>query len=184
MTVYDELQALYDELPTVACKGLCWNSCGPIDMSDAERSRIVDLGVEIQVFTPERAAAWAADAKGELYCSALSFNAHEGGMGCTVYEARPLICRLWGVGVGDLACPYGCEVTGRLDNAEANRFIMRSMKIGGRAEFGDMEAAEQMMDALMADPEHRVLMERFMAGDKSVLPRLQTSIENYHRSRA
>ena len=184
MTVYDELQELYDELPTVECKGLCWNSCGPIDMSDAERSRIVDLGVEIPLFTSERSERWAANGKGDLYCPALSFKAREGGMGCTVYEARPLICRLWGVGVGELACPYGCEVTGRVDNAEANRFIMRSMKIGGNEAGGDMEAAEQMMNTLMADPEHRALMERFMAGDRSVLPQIETAVQNYRRSHA
>ena len=38
------LEALYSELPSLECRGLCWHSCGPVDMSITERERIADLG--------------------------------------------------------------------------------------------------------------------------------------------
>ena len=37
------LDALYAELPHLECRGLCWHSCGPIDMSHTERDRIAEL---------------------------------------------------------------------------------------------------------------------------------------------
>lgn len=172
-----ELEALYAELPTIECKGLCQNSCGPIDMSDAERKRIVDLGMEIPLFTHERSQAWANGAK--LYCPALSFGT-EVGFGCSVYEARPLICRVWGLGEGELACPHGCEPSQRLTNGDVMRLVMRAMQIGGKAELPDLETQE-VIARLMEDPEHQALIERLMQGDKSVLPQIQTDIENMRR---
>lgn len=170
----DQFQALYDGLPKVACKGLCWNSCGPIDMSDAERKRIVDLGVEIPTFTRDAHLRWSAGEK--LYCPALKWGAGpNGSVGCTVYEARPMICRVWGVGEDDLSCPHGCETTGTLTHAEVFDLIMRTYKIGGHG--GDMDAAERIILDLMSDPKHEALIKRYMNGDESVIPQLLVLIE-------
>lgn len=71
-SVAAQLDALYAEVPTIDCQGLCWDSCGRIDMSNAERRRIqAERGVDIPDgtkaaevrepwSTPERAAAAAA----------------------------------------------------------------------------------------------------------------------------
>lgn len=37
----DSLERIYRAVPTVQCKGLCQQSCGPINMSAEERRRIV-----------------------------------------------------------------------------------------------------------------------------------------------
>jgi Fe-S-cluster containining protein len=179
--VIQELEELYAELPTINCKGLCWNSCGPIDLSDAERQRIVDLGVDIPVFTEDRARRWANDEKGELYCPALSFGAHEGGMGCTAYEARPMICRLWGLSEGDMSCPHGCEPSTRLTPAEVYRFIGRSFKIGGHGDV-DVDRGLDVLEALMSDPDQAEIVTRFMGGDHSVAAELRTAVENHRRA--
>lgn len=175
----DQMQELYDSLPTLNCKGLCWNSCGPIDMSELERERIVNLGVDIPRFTHERAAAWAADGKGDLYCPALSFGANDGQMGCTVYEARPLICRVWGMGEDDLSCPHGCELSERMSNAEIMQLIVKSMEIGGHRDFGKkgIGQAKAIFERLSEDPEYAELAKRLMNGDKSVERELRTAIE-------
>ena len=174
MTALDEIRKLYDELPDVNCKGLCWNSCGPIDMSEAERQRIVDLGVDIPRFTPERGEAWANGAK--LYCPALSFKARDGGVGCAVYRDRPLICRVWGVGEDDLACPHGCETTGIVDHVELTRLLARTFELGGHPDYGsDMGD----MVAYYEVPEHTALLERLMKGDRSALPEIETSIRKW-----
>lgn len=170
----DALHQLYGKLPSVNCKGLCWNSCGPIDLSTAERRRIVEWGVEIPVFTEERSQRWAADEP--LYCPALEHNPElPGGVGCSVYNDRPLICRIWGVGEDDLACPHGCETTGTLTHAEVMDLLMESFKIGGHENFSDADAeqANETLQAALADPKVGPLMRRFMQGDRSVLPQLQ-----------
>lgn len=112
--VYAQLDALYEELPGLECRGKCQESCGPIDMSEAERRRIAEQGVEIRPLSSP--------------CPALSFLGT-----CSVYEVRPLICRLWSM-VEAMACPYGCMPEGGwLDDATARELIARSQQIGGRS---------------------------------------------------
>lgn len=84
-----EMDALYGDLPFLKCKGLCAESCGPVLMSAAEWQRIIDrLGYE---------------PKGDetLICPMLE----EGR--CSVYDIRPMICRLWGM-TKQMRCPWGC----------------------------------------------------------------------------
>lgn len=175
-SVIKHLERVYASLPSINCKGLCWNSCGPIDMSDVERQRIVDLGVDIPLFTEERSHRWGDNEKGELYCPALSFGAHEGGgMGCTVHEVRPLICRVWGLGEDDMACPHGCERTGSLTHPEIYRLLAETMTLGGHPDM-DMARGMATMEALLNDPECADLVARMMAGDMSVAPEIETAV--------
>lgn len=171
----EQIRELYDKMPKVACKGLCWNSCGPIDMSDAERSQITSLGYEIPVFTEERSQAWAAGAKD--YCPALTFTARDGGIGCAVYQDRPLICRAWGVGEGNLACPHGCETTGTLTHQEVFALVAQSFQIGGHGDQNIDDESLLILDQILDDPELGPLMTRFMQGDKSLAPVLRDAIE-------
>ena len=96
-----ELKALYARLPEVACKGLCADSCGPIDMSPLERQQLRLQGVRIPL--PQEALRQLRQV-GDYSCPAL----REGR--CTVHEQRPAICRMWGT-VVSLACPHGCTVS-------------------------------------------------------------------------
>ncbi len=96
------LAGLYEQVPTVSCKGLCDDTCGPIGMGHREWARIARAGVRL----PSRAVADEAArrlwARGENYqCPALIDGR------CSVYDQRPMVCRIWGVSEG-LECPYGC----------------------------------------------------------------------------
>lgn len=120
----DSLERIYRSVPTVQCRGLCARSCGPIDMSVEERRRIADRGVTIE---PPTIALLAIHDGGEpMDCPALVAGR------CSVYEDRPLICRLWGA-VESMPCPHGCEATpGLLMDAGAQTLIQRSLEVGGR----------------------------------------------------
>lgn len=86
------LAELYATLPKIACKRLCYHSCGPVIPAAClpqELDRLVHLPI-IQ----------SHDA--ESNCGALLFNS------CSVYANRPLICRLYGC-VTAMTCPHGCE---------------------------------------------------------------------------
>jgi hypothetical protein len=90
-------------IPEVECKGLCWESCGPVPLS----------GVEVMAIEQSTGASADLDPEGlpganllatgdDLRCRYLSAD-HR----CTVYAVRPLICRVFGV-AAKLPCPHGC----------------------------------------------------------------------------
>lgn len=117
-SVTDSLERIYRAIPTVHCKGLCAESCGPVDMSPVERRRIAALGVDIP--KPDVAAVLA---DGGHVCPALTAG-H-----CSVYDARPVICRLWGA-TQSMPCPFGCEAEpGLLMDAGARQLISRAQRI-------------------------------------------------------
>lgn len=168
----ERIEAIYARLPAIECQGLCWNSCGPIDMSPAERERIEAAGVDIPRYTSERGAAWAANivAIGEerFDCPALTQMKR-----CSVYEIRPFICRAWGVGRGELACPYGCRMTGR--RLRSTEILMMQNEVlyeGG----GLSEEQKALHDAVESDPEVVALYNRYINGDRSVRGQLEAAI--------
>lgn len=84
---------IFEGLPDVRCRGLCWESCSNVPMNEKEISRAsLDLGRLIGMLP-------------DGTCNALV------GGRCGVYLNRPLICRLWG-GAEGMECPHGCEVVG------------------------------------------------------------------------
>lgn len=155
------LEHLYELLPKIECLGLCWNSCGPIDMSNAERERIRERGIEIHMFTADRAERWADDE--DLHCNALG-PLHQ----CKVYDIRPLICRLWGV-AASMPCTHGCTPEGGwLDDESAMTLIMEANRIGGHR----FNGTEDVMMRVLADPLVKPLYARFARGDRTVLREL------------
>lgn len=108
------LDALYADLPKIACKGLCQECCGPIVMSRIEWERIIKrLG-----YTP-------GGYDDSLTCPMLDQKRGT----CKVYTIRPMICRIWGL-VKALTCPHGCEPERWLTDEEARRFLKRAGSIG------------------------------------------------------
>ncbi len=84
----NRLHQIYAKVPTIACKGLCAASCGPIQMSKLEYKRL-------------------GEPPAAMTCTLLV----EGR--CSRYGDRPLICRLFGVAHG-MECRWGCEIDGEL----------------------------------------------------------------------
>ena len=80
---------LRKHIPSFACTPGCHDCCGPVTTSSEEMARL-----------PEKNEVEHERALAELSCPYLGEN------GCTVYEERPLICRLFGT-TAKLACPNG-----------------------------------------------------------------------------
>ena len=80
---------LRERIPTFECVEGCHDCCGPVTTSSEEMSR---LPVKTDA---EHEAAWE-----HLNC------VHLGSNGCTVYDERPLICRLFGT-TPRMPCPNG-----------------------------------------------------------------------------
>jgi Fe-S-cluster containining protein len=109
------LQEIYAEIPAIpGCQLRCAQSCGPIAMFKGEWKRV------------KRSAGYTPRlAKGSLVCPLLSPTGK-----CTVYTARPYICRLWGA-TKTLACPHGCEPERWLTAQEAHDIFKRIEAIAG-----------------------------------------------------
>ena len=84
-----KISALRRQIPSFECVPGCHDCCGPVTTSPEEMSRL-----------PRKTAAEQEAAMDELNC------VHLGPKGCTVYDERPLICRLFGT-TKTLPCPNG-----------------------------------------------------------------------------
>jgi uncharacterized protein len=113
MAVQSEIDAVYAQLPKLACQRKCQECCGPVFMSAAEWRRITNrLG---RTPGPEP----------DLTCPMLRRSTGA----CKVYDIRPLICRLWGV-VEAMKCPFGCVPDRWLTDAESHAMIGEMARLG------------------------------------------------------
>lgn len=146
-----QLQALYAQVPVISsCKGHCWISCSPLDMSNRERQRIAAAGYAI---TDGEKARGQLE---EFWCEALGPDGR-----CRVYEMRPMICRLWGTS-RLLPCPYGCVPDGGwVDDVQFFRLIALAMLAGGHDHGGlGMGATVEEVDRRLADPSFLAALRR------------------------
>jgi hypothetical protein len=106
------IDAVHAALPTLACKGFCHESCGPILMTRPEWERIIArLGHEPR-----------GDAS--LVCPMLDRATRR----CRVYDIRPTICFLWGM-VRSMACPFGCVPSRWVGEREGREIVDRVARI-------------------------------------------------------
>ncbi len=117
-----ELEELYAQVPEVNCAGLCQAACGPIGMGDAEAARIRQAG------GPEilRADLAPLSLRPEsVSCPALTMLGR-----CSIYDLRPMICRIWAA-VASMACPNGCRPAGGwLSEVDGQVLMLKAMRAG------------------------------------------------------
>jgi uncharacterized protein len=109
-----EIEELWAQVPEVHCKGLCADYCGPIDASVVERRLLRERGVRLRALPLIEVGTGRARP-----CPALVDGR------CTVYDIRPLICRIWGA-VRRLQCEHGCEPDRWLSDLESRALINRA----------------------------------------------------------
>lgn len=129
LTKLEAIQAIYAQIPDIACKGYCHEQCGPIPVTDVEleamaRSAQRDLSV-MQGPGHRRFLVVLHEPEKGLDCPLL-VNGQ-----CSVYESRPLICRLMGVTEG-LPCRYGCKPERVMPNHEAFKLMAEVEDIAAR----------------------------------------------------
>ena len=111
MTADLDLAVLSAQIPALDCRGLCQDSCGPIEMSQREFQRIAErVGTEEMACTAEHTCPLLQEGR------------------CSVYPIRPLICRLWGV-VETMPCPHGCVPTRWLSQAEGFAILASATRV-------------------------------------------------------
>lgn len=99
------LAKLYRQVPAIKCKGLCVGACGLIVASSREAEAMQRVSGRPLTFDRQT-----------LSCGYLVAGR------CSVYDQRPLLCRLYGV-VPDLPCEHGCEAERMLTKDEGTRLM-------------------------------------------------------------
>lgn len=116
MSKQKKLQALYKKIPDIDCKGHCHPSCTIIPAAKIEVQRAKKrMGGKNPFFSPVNALETVKGGK-ITACSALKDER------CSIYTARPAICRLYGVAEG-LECPFGCIPKKKLTKEETRALI-------------------------------------------------------------
>ncbi len=110
-----ELERIYAQLPVMAnCRGLCAYSCSSLGQTSLEQRYVRErTGVDLPLVHA-----------GPGMCPALTMLNR-----CSVYEARPIVCRLWGM-TQKMECRYGCEPEGGLiPKEQAHEFMLRVWRL-------------------------------------------------------
>lgn len=95
-----KIDAILDEIPSFKCKEGCADCCGPIQLSRLEYLRCMKASGRTVKDVRQH---MARNLKHKIYqCPLLNKKTNH----CSVYEVRPVICRIFGV-VKDLPCPHG-----------------------------------------------------------------------------
>lgn len=119
MRNYRKLEKLYAKIPDIDCKGHCHPSCTIIPAAKIEVQRAKKRMGGKNPFSPVNALETVKGGKIPA-CSALKDER------CSIYTARPAICRLYGVAEG-LECPFGCIPKKKLTREEA-RLLIREIE--------------------------------------------------------
>lgn len=107
------IRDIYRRVPSANCKGLCADSCGPIPVFSNE---------------PVVALTKTEHKMGLiLFDPATTHCPHLKDEKCSVYEDRPLICRLWGSTVR-MPCVFGCKPDRWLGEKDATQLLKEAQR--------------------------------------------------------
>lgn len=124
LAVLREVDATYAGLPRVACQGKCQECCCPVGnlMNEFERDRIIArTGKTPNGFDVRRVEGSAnvidMDNLKNQRCNLLNADGT-----CSVYDIRPMVCRLYG-SVPGMSCPHDCHCDTPLTDDEGAAII-------------------------------------------------------------
>lgn len=117
MSKLKKLEAIYNKIPSIECKGLCHPSCTIVPAAKIEIKRAKGRMGGKNPFNPMNAIkGLQGETPSVPSCAALKDNR------CSIYTARPAICRLYGVAEG-LDCPFGCQPKKKISKQEAYSIV-------------------------------------------------------------
>ncbi len=108
-----DLVELRSKVPVMECAPGCHDCCGPVPVAPEEASRLPR-----QLLKPPK--------EDLLSCRFLDSK------GCTVYDERPMMCRLFGASVERmLRCPRGLKPARMLSLEETDRIMQAYLQLTG-----------------------------------------------------
>lgn len=115
------LEALYARVPSIRCKRLCGEACGPMILTDLEARRL-----QLATHRKPRTLPMIDGNPDTMRCVYLSPAQDR----CTAHAVRPLICRAWGA-LKRLSCMHGCVPERWLTDHEFFELALAVERLGG-----------------------------------------------------
>lgn len=114
------LREVWDSMPSIECKGLCWESCSTVPVFPVELKLLTEHAGRELATTDLSYAGGRAVGLGEFMkpCPFLVMRR------CTARDVRPTVCRAFGV-VDGMQCPHGCKPTKFITNKQQFRLFAR-----------------------------------------------------------
>ncbi len=105
-------------IPTFDCKPGCHGCCGLVPFSTKEKNAAAKLR-PLEQWEPFLGGAWVpTSALATFTCPFVTKD------GCGIYEARPMVCRLFGaVDHPNMICPEGCGPKRKISDARSRELI-------------------------------------------------------------
>ena len=107
MNPLDRLQEIYAALPSLDCKRLCQECCGPICISELEYKRLQSQTEALPIrripLKSKNGHSFGRHVLIQGECAVCPIL--KNGV-CSAYFVRPLICRIWGL-TQTMRCPWG-----------------------------------------------------------------------------
>jgi Fe-S-cluster containining protein len=121
------LNEIYDSLPSVECKGLCWTTCSFINITPIEEVNIETATgkpvetILVPMIAGDGMTPMIKPTEAEK-CPYLQLNR------CSIYAQRPLICRIFGTAEG-LRCRHGCKPSRVISDKDVSKILKQLVKL-------------------------------------------------------
>jgi Fe-S-cluster containining protein len=117
------LRMAYRDIPTMTCKAGCSDCCGIAPFTKVEFDRVADLLPADSAVTPVPGGFGVTKVTAPSRCAFVTE------AGCSIYDKRPAVCRLFGTLPEDprMRCPHGCKPARPLTRAKAAGIMTRVM---------------------------------------------------------
>jgi Fe-S-cluster containining protein len=129
------MKEIWDKVPPVSgCKGLCADSCTNVPVHPVEAYYLIERhGGELTktlhpANDPDNPAAMEMPTLGSNFKPCMFLNQDRR---CSIYEDRPLVCRLFGHHALTLRCVHGCKAEGVGDYEAGEFMIMMTAAFSG-----------------------------------------------------
>ena len=117
--LFNNLNKIYERVPKVRCQGHCNPFCSAIGL---EKIEVLNIEQNRKSFLPATEIKHP-DGSTTIRCGELDSENR-----CSIYDARPMICRLFGATQMMMQCPVGCELEDenerRLSEEEMMGFLL------------------------------------------------------------
>jgi Fe-S-cluster containining protein len=136
------MKRLWDQVPPVTgCKGLCYDSCTNVPVFPIEAYYLIEkYGAKLEPVEHKGGFLFPTLGANEP-CSFLNEEKR-----CTIYEDRPMICRMFGHPIWTLTCSHGCVVGKSLTEDKA--CLLMSEMVGVMDDMPGVRPGENSIDVM------------------------------------